>query len=271
MERQDRLPLSVAYRIMGLAEGATLEELRTQFKKMALKAHPDRGGQAREFNLLQEAFTSIWESRRNEREEKVDDRLAVARAARAEEVRVQEEKKADRPAGAAGFDLAVFNAEFERANEQARQLGLEEDISPAYQELMKAEKPVQAMVTFTEPVAWSANALAFSEVGRLPQGSGRGFGDLLEVFVDTPEETWIPALARVTQDPAHELLQTRQKERDQEYEIDEAELIRWELSEQEHQEQERARLDSESNRLGQWQIFHDLMSRQLEHLRPMPS
>jgi len=110
--------------------------------------------------------------------------------------------------------------------------------------------------------------LAYSEVGVVPQGPGRGFGDLLEVFVDTPEEAWIPALARVTAAPAHELLQTRQKERQQEYEIDQVEQLRWEQMEQEQEEQERARRDTETNRMDRWQIFSDLVTRQLEHLQP---
>jgi hypothetical protein len=44
------------YLVLGVTRGAGLEEVRTAFRELALANHPDRGGDAREFIRIREAY-----------------------------------------------------------------------------------------------------------------------------------------------------------------------------------------------------------------------
>ena len=43
----------------------TAEELKKEFKKLALKLHPDNGGDAEEFKAMQAEFSKLWDNLKN--------------------------------------------------------------------------------------------------------------------------------------------------------------------------------------------------------------
>lgn len=45
-----------AYKVLGLNEGASLEEIKSAYRRLAMKHHPDRGGDADEFKKVQAAY-----------------------------------------------------------------------------------------------------------------------------------------------------------------------------------------------------------------------
>lgn len=47
--------------ILGLTQGVTLEEIRLQYRKLAMRHHPDRGGNADDFRTLQAAYLRLKE------------------------------------------------------------------------------------------------------------------------------------------------------------------------------------------------------------------
>jgi len=53
------------YEILGLKAGASEEEVKKAYRKLAMKHHPDRGGDETEFKKIKEAYESIVEGRAN--------------------------------------------------------------------------------------------------------------------------------------------------------------------------------------------------------------
>lgn len=47
------------YNILGLAQGASESEIKQAYRKLAMKHHPDRGGDAAEFKRIKEAYEKI--------------------------------------------------------------------------------------------------------------------------------------------------------------------------------------------------------------------
>ena len=45
-----------AYKTLGLKEGASAEEIKTAYRRLAMKHHPDRGGDPEEFKKIQSAY-----------------------------------------------------------------------------------------------------------------------------------------------------------------------------------------------------------------------
>jgi len=48
------------YKFLGVRYGASIEELRSQFKKRALQVHPDKGGSAKDFIKLKSAYKYLF-------------------------------------------------------------------------------------------------------------------------------------------------------------------------------------------------------------------
>ena len=57
-QQQQREPADTTahYKTLGVAKGASESEIRTAFRKSALKAHPDRGGDRQKFQEINEAY-----------------------------------------------------------------------------------------------------------------------------------------------------------------------------------------------------------------------
>lgn len=75
---QPKLQLHRAYRVLGLPEGATLEEARQAYRRLALELHPDRpGGSVEAFARLEAAYKELCAAagqapRQAEREEPIN-------------------------------------------------------------------------------------------------------------------------------------------------------------------------------------------------------
>jgi preprotein translocase subunit Sec63 len=60
-KRQDFHPLkrSNSYEILGIDRDADEEEIKKAFRKMALKTHPDKGGDEEQFKKVREAYECL--------------------------------------------------------------------------------------------------------------------------------------------------------------------------------------------------------------------
>ncbi len=47
------------YRLLGLSSGATLAEVKSAFRRLALQHHPDRGGRSDRFSRISEAYQAL--------------------------------------------------------------------------------------------------------------------------------------------------------------------------------------------------------------------
>ena len=47
------------FKILGVAESATPEEIKAKYKKLAMVHHPDRGGEQAKFQEIQEAYATL--------------------------------------------------------------------------------------------------------------------------------------------------------------------------------------------------------------------
>lgn len=54
------------YRILGVSYSASLPEIRDKFKKLVLKVHPDRGGNAKTFQIVKQAYAYLYNYKTNE-------------------------------------------------------------------------------------------------------------------------------------------------------------------------------------------------------------
>lgn len=98
-----------AYAILGVSKQFELEELRTQFKKQALKLHPDKGGDEHKFKILMLCYKKLFNEYKNREIDKQFDVL-----------KTQSKNSIDTQNTESPFDyvhsnnfLDVFNAVFE--------------------------------------------------------------------------------------------------------------------------------------------------------------
>lgn len=54
------------YQILGVDRSATAEEIKQAYRKLAMKHHPDRGGDATEFQRIQEAYAALGDPERRQ-------------------------------------------------------------------------------------------------------------------------------------------------------------------------------------------------------------
>lgn len=58
------MPLSDAYAIMGLRQGASLEEVKRNYRHLANLFHPDKGGNQEAMSLLNRAYERVLKEKR---------------------------------------------------------------------------------------------------------------------------------------------------------------------------------------------------------------
>lgn len=58
------------YKVLNVRQNCTIEQLRESFKKVALKVHPDKGGNEALFNIVIESYKTIYKSIKNEKGDK---------------------------------------------------------------------------------------------------------------------------------------------------------------------------------------------------------
>ncbi len=51
--------MALPHDILGIAPSASFDELRTAYKRLAMKHHPDRGGDPVEFQRVQQAYDAL--------------------------------------------------------------------------------------------------------------------------------------------------------------------------------------------------------------------
>lgn len=52
-------PVACHYTTLGLSLDASLDEIRAQYRRLAMKYHPDRGGDTRKMQAITEAYRAI--------------------------------------------------------------------------------------------------------------------------------------------------------------------------------------------------------------------
>ena len=58
-QQQPAMPLADAYAVLGLPPTATLEQVKRNYKNLAVIFHPDKGGYAEAMKLLNQAYERI--------------------------------------------------------------------------------------------------------------------------------------------------------------------------------------------------------------------
>jgi curved DNA-binding protein CbpA len=58
------------YNILNISPNCTIDQLRTQFKTLAVKYHPDKGGDANVFNLMVASFKVVHKDLKNKQDQK---------------------------------------------------------------------------------------------------------------------------------------------------------------------------------------------------------
>lgn len=54
------------YDILGVAEGATEDEIKKAFRKQAMQHHPDKGGDQEQFKKINEAYQVIGDAQKKQ-------------------------------------------------------------------------------------------------------------------------------------------------------------------------------------------------------------
>ena len=55
------------YNLIGVSENASMAEIKKEFRKKALKSHPDKGGDPEEFKKLGEAYNILSDKEKREK------------------------------------------------------------------------------------------------------------------------------------------------------------------------------------------------------------
>ena len=54
------------YKVLGVAENADEHEIKKAYRKLSLRHHPDRGGEAEEFKKINEAYSTLGDKRKRQ-------------------------------------------------------------------------------------------------------------------------------------------------------------------------------------------------------------
>jgi len=66
------------YRILGVPYTAELPEIREKFKKIVLKVHPDRGGNAKTFQIVKQAYQYLYQYKTKEAKQLANEKRKLA-------------------------------------------------------------------------------------------------------------------------------------------------------------------------------------------------
>ena len=195
------------YRILGVSYSATLPEIREKFKKLALKVHPDRGGNAKTFQLVKNAYSYLYNYKTKEAKQLANEqrKLEEVKAERKQQKkqmnkgykRIQKLQKID--PSAKNFDNRAFNKLFnEFKTTDADDRGYEVDNSSKERldasDILKkhgeAKKMQIAVIEEPEPI--EASGQNYKQLGLKhvddfshKQGqSGQGFTDLQQAYMN---------------------------------------------------------------------------------------
>lgn len=189
---QDRIPLVMAYQVLGVQPPIVLSELKSRFKVLAVKLHPDKGGDPMLFDLLKKAFLSVWDTLKHEevKNEEVSSTMHQRVLERAQDVadRQQEQLRFHQAMHKSGrFDNHRFNKVFQDHYEA------DEDDAYGCEELMtSSDVPTRALSTHVQEHV-SERALACGQLGSAARLSSTGythanrFTDLREAYTKPHE------------------------------------------------------------------------------------
>ena len=62
-EQTNNMTLEIAYEILGMDPDATMDQIKSRYKRLARKHHPDKGGSYPNWHRLEKAMTNIKKER----------------------------------------------------------------------------------------------------------------------------------------------------------------------------------------------------------------
>jgi curved DNA-binding protein CbpA len=98
------------YKVLGVPRDFTLQELKTAFKKVAVKVHPDKGGNEYMFNMVTECFKMLMREWKRKNSDKPFQDLKASYKAHADR---EEAYRGEDTSAGLGFSLDKFNRLFE--------------------------------------------------------------------------------------------------------------------------------------------------------------
>ncbi len=200
------------YKVLGVPYDANIQQIREQFKKLVLKAHPDRGGNQKVFQLIKNAYKYLYEYKKNEakqlaNEQRTHEQAKRQRKRQSKKLKQEFKQVQNNPhlkkinANSAHFDSRSFNTLFnEFKTTDADDRGYDtiksskdrlepEDIREQYQK----EKGQKMQITIVEePEGIQAGSQNFKELGlknvndfsKKHEGNGQGFSDYQSAYTD---------------------------------------------------------------------------------------
>lgn len=194
------------YRVLGVAYTADLQEIRTQFKKLVLKVHPDRGGNPKTFQIVKNAYAYLYKYKTNEAKQLANEQREIEKVKQERRQQSKKMKKAYKRinkvqkinANSKNFDNNQFNKlfnEFKTTDADDRGYEVEEstevrlDASDIQNKYGEQKKMQVAVIEEPEPMELGngnykklglKNVKDFSKT----HNGGQGFTDLQQAYTN---------------------------------------------------------------------------------------
>ena len=200
------------YKVLGVSYDADIQQIREQFKKLVLKAHPDRGGSERVFTLIKNAYKYLYEYKKKEQKQLENERRTLEQAKkerRRQSKKLKQEFKQvqNNPhlkkinANSKSFDSRSFNKLFnEFKSSDADDRGYDtmksskdrldaDDIRAQYE---RENRQKMQIAVIAEPEGLQAGSQPYKELGvkhvgdfsKRHEGNGQGFTDYQSAYTD---------------------------------------------------------------------------------------
>jgi curved DNA-binding protein CbpA len=65
------------YKCLGIKSNATLQEIRSQFKKLILIYHPDKGGEIHKFNQIKQAYSHLYHFKKQQQKQHKRENISI--------------------------------------------------------------------------------------------------------------------------------------------------------------------------------------------------